>query len=187
MRRIEEFSVEFEQESFAAGALYDAFDSAKNAVIAVFFIFMFFIRPVGVDGRSMFPTLNDGDRVAVASAAIDFKRGDIVVINQPWERGVPIIKRVIGVEGDVVYIDFESHSVFVNNQMLNEPYIAEPTALKYDIDFPVTVGENEIFVMGDNRNDSLDSRSGKIGMIDERYVVGKALFRITGGKMKIYD
>lgn len=69
--------------------------------------------------------------------------------------------------GDVVNIDFNLHEVYVNGEKLNEPYINEPTALSYDMQFPLTVEEGKVFVMGDNRNDSLDSRSSRIGLIDE--------------------
>ena len=180
MRKIEEFWVEFDNEKKAgtfASVIYDACDSLKGAIITVFLIFALAFRVVGVDGDSMNNTLQNGDWLAVSGVTVNLERGDIVVVNQPWERNVPIIKRVIGVEGDTVDIDFEEGRVFVNGKEIYEPYIAEKTTLSYDVEFPVTVGKDEIFVMGDNRNDSLDSRSGKIGMIDVHYVLGKALFR----------
>lgn len=181
MRKIEEFWIEFEKEeksgSFAS-VIYDTCDSLKGAIITVFLIFALAFRVVGVDGDSMNHTLKNGDWVAVSGISVNLDRGDIVVVNQPWERNVPIIKRVIGIEGDTVFIDFETGKVYVNNEEIREPYIAEKTYLSYDVEFPVTVGENQIFVMGDNRNDSLDSRSSKIGMIDVHYVLGKAMFRI---------
>lgn len=178
MRRIEEFWVEFEKESPFPAFVYDACDSLKGAIIAVFLIFAFAFRVVGVEGDSMKNTLHDGDWVAVSGVVTEFERGDIVVITQPWERNVPIIKRVIGVEGDTVYIDFLSGKVYINGEEIFEPYIAEATHLSYDVEFPVTVGENQVFVMGDNRNDSLDSRSSKIGMIDVHYILGKTVFRL---------
>lgn len=196
MRRVEEFWIEFnppaEQEeskpSFLTSTLYDTVDSLKGAVIAVFLIFTLVFRVVGIDGNSMLPTLKDGDWIAVSGVTSSVERGDIVVITQPWERNVPIIKRVIAVGGDTVYIDFSSGSVYVNGTELDEPYIAELTRLSYDIEFPLTVEEGKLFVMGDNRNDSLDSRSSKIGMIDERYVFGKALGRIYPmSEWDIYD
>lgn len=178
MRRIEEFTVEFEKKpSKFTMAAYDVLDSAKGAVIIVFVVFAFILRPVNVEGMSMYPTLNDRDWVAVAGAYQDFDYGDIVVINQPWEQNVPIIKRIIAVSGDTVDIDFASSEVFVNGKKLEEDYIAEPTRLQYDVEFPITVEEGKVFVMGDNRNDSLDSRSTKIGLVDERYILGKAMFR----------
>lgn len=190
MRRIEEYWVEFETEKTSSflTLVYDACDSLKGAIIAVFLIFALAFRVVGVDGDSMKNTLHDGDWVAVTGVSTEFERGDIVVVTQPWERNVPIIKRIIGIEGDTVYIDFSSGKVYINGEEIYEPYIAEQTHLQYDIVFPVTVGKNEVFVMGDNRNDSLDSRSSKIGMIDVHYILGKAIFRIYPfDEREIYD
>ena len=103
------------------------------------------------------------------------------------ERNVPIIKRIIAVGGDTVDIDFDKHEVYVNGELIDEPYIAQPTRLEYDVKFPITVEDGRVFVMGDNRNDSLDSRSSKIGTVDERYIFGKAIFRIVpAGEWKIY-
>ena len=186
MRRIEEFWIEFNtseaQEDIktptALGFFYDMADSLKGAIIVVFLVFAFVFRILGVDGDSMFPTLRDGDWVAVSGITTSVDRGDIVVVTQPWERNVPIIKRVIAVGGDTVYIDFESNRVYVNGVELNEPYINEPTRISGDVEFPLTVDEGKIFVMGDNRNISLDSRSSKIGLIDENYILGKALIRL---------
>ncbi len=190
MRRIEEYWVEFETEKTSSfpSLVYDACDSLKGAIIAVFLIFALAFRVVGVDGDSMKNTLHNGDWVAVSGIVTEFERGDIVVVTQPWERNVPIIKRVIGVEGDTVYIDFSLGKVYINGEEIYEPYIAEKTHLQYDIEFPVTVGKDEVFVMGDNRNDSLDSRSGKIGMIDVHYILGKAIFRLYPfDERNIYD
>ena len=183
MRRIEEYWVIFDDEAQEepkglVSALFDGVDSVRNAILAVFIIFTFVFRAVGVDGSSMVPTLHDGDWMAVRSIVTEVKRGDIVIITQPWDRNVPIVKRVIAVSGDVVNIDFNLHEVYVNGEKLNEPYINEPTALSYDMQFPLTVEEGKVFVMGDNRNDSLDSRSSRIGLIDERYIFGKAEVRL---------
>lgn len=186
MRRVEEFWIEFNPPALPeepkapwyASLMYDAIESVKGAVIVVFLIFAFVFRAVGVDGDSMFPTLKDGDWVAVSSVTAEIDRGDIIVSTQPWERNVPIVKRVIAVGGDTVDIDFDNNAVFVNGVKLNEPYIAELTRVSYDVEFPLTVDEGRLFVMGDNRNVSLDSRSSKIGLIDERYVLGKVLFRV---------
>ncbi len=186
MRRIEEFWIEFnpdageaeEKPSPIISFLFDVTDSVKGATLVVFLIFALLFRAVGVDGGSMKPTLNHEDMVAVAGAVTDFEYGDIVIINQPWRRNVPIIKRVIAVGGDTVNINFRTSEVYVNGVKLDEPYILEPTALSYDVQFPLTVDEGKLFVMGDNRNDSIDSRSSEIGLIDERYVLGKALIRI---------
>ena len=186
MRRIDEFWVEFNQpeddEIEPAGVLmrylYDTVDSLKGAVLVVFLVFALCVRVVGVEGDSMNPTLDSGDWLAVSGVLTDFDRGDIVVVTQPWERNVPIIKRVIAVGGDTIDINFRTHEVFVNGVLLDEPYIAQPTSLHYDVEFPLTVDEGKLFVMGDNRNDSLDSRSSAIGLVDERYVLGKAFLRL---------
>ena len=185
MRRIDEFWVEFnhpeDDEIEPAGVLmrylYDTVDSLKGAVLVVFLVFALCVRVVGVEGDSMNPTLDSGDWLAVSGVLTDFDRGDIVVVTQPWERNVPIIKRVIAVGGDTIDINFRTHEVFVNGVLLDEPYIAQPTSLHYDVEFPLTVEEGKLFVMGDNRNDSLDSRSSAIGLVDERYVLGKAFLR----------
>ncbi|MBQ2842539.1 MAG: signal peptidase I [Clostridia bacterium] len=197
MRRIEEFWIEFNPEAgepeekkppFPVSFLFDVTDSVKGAVLVVFLIFALMFRAVGVDGDSMNPTLNDNDWVAVAGSVTDFERGDIVIVNQPWRRNVPIIKRVIAVGGDTINIDFNKREVYVNGMKLDEPYILEPTWLSYDVEFPLTVDEGKLFVMGDNRNDSIDSRSSQIGLIDERYVLGKALIRIYPfEEWKIYE
>lgn len=195
MRKIEEFHIDFaskQNEIKPAGSLmkavYDIMDSFKGAVLVAFVVFALVFRVVGVEGDSMNPTLNSGDWLAVSSVAINgFEPGDIVVVTQPWERNVPIIKRVIAVGGDTVDIDFVTHQVKVNGKVIDEPYIAEPTALKYDIDFPLEVEDGKLFVMGDNRNNSVDSRSSAIGLIDERYVLGKAVIRLfPAGNRKIY-
>lgn len=187
MRRIEEFWIEFNTDaaepekkpSPIVSFLFDVIDSVKGATLVVFLVFSFLFRAVGVEGGSMKPTLNDKDTVAVAGAITNFEYGDIVIINQPWRRNVPIIKRVIAVSGDTINIDFQRNEVYVNGVKLDEPYILEPTELSYDVQFPLTVDEGKLFVMGDNRNDSVDSRSSEIGLIDERYVLGKALIRIN--------
>ncbi len=179
-RRIDTYYVIFPpKENIFFSIIFDAFDSIKGAVTVVFLIFALVFRAVGVSGDSMVPTLQDSDWLAIKSISTRFERGDIVVVTQPWERDIPIIKRVIAKEGDTIYIDFEKHEVFVNGELLNEPYIAEPTGVNYNAIFPLTVPEGRLFVMGDNRNSSLDSRSGKVGLIDERYVLGKAVYRIS--------
>ncbi len=191
MRRIEEYWIEFNPQVEKPNALlnscYEIVDSVKGAAVVVFLVFALAFRVVGVDGDSMNPTLHNGDWVAVRSTISEYERGDIVVVTQPWEKNVPIIKRVIAVGGDTVYIDFVRHEVYVNGELLDEPYIAQPTRLHYDVQFPLTVEEGKVFVMGDNRNDSLDSRSSRIGMIDERYILGKAVFRLSpASEWKIY-
>ena len=141
-------------------------------------LFTFVIRVVAVDGFSMVPTLNSGDRLLVQSSLFGVQRGDVVVIDSYIDYGKPLVKRVIAVGGDRVDINAETGEVFVNDQLLDEPYIAEPTHQAGDMGFPLTVPEGCMFVMGDNRMHSTDSRYQDIGFIDERDVLGRVLYRI---------
>lgn len=183
MRKTEEVSLDFSEEKAKQNKglwyfVYEWLDTLVYAVILLLFVFTFLIRVVGVSGNSMNPTLKSGDTLTVKSINTHVNRGDIVVVTQPNFLGEPLIKRVIAVGGDELNIDFFEHQVIVNGVVLNEPYIAEPTELMGDTIFPITIPEGKIFVMGDNRNDSLDSRSKTIGLIDERYVLGVANYRL---------
>lgn len=146
--------------------------------VAVLVILVFFVRMVQVDGRSMEPTLQDGERVVAQSIFFKVKRGDIVVIDSYTGYGKPIVKRVIGVAGDTIDIDFLTGEVYVNEQLLQEDYIAAPTTQQYDVTFPLEVPENHVFLLGDNRPVSKDSRDEEIGCIDKRDILGKVFFRI---------
>lgn len=192
MRKTEEFCVEFTPQKSKTlsliSFLYDMVDSLKGAVVVAFFVFCFVFRVIGVEGDSMLPTLHDGDWVAVSGLSLNIDRGDVVISTQPWERNVPIVKRVIAVGGDTVDIDFSTGNVFVNGEILNEPYINSPTTLSYDVTFPLTVPDGCVFLMGDNRGNSLDSRSSQVGFIDERYILGEVYLRIfPTGDWKIDD
>lgn len=160
------------------GVIYEWLDSFVFAIILILIVFVFAVRVVGVDGESMNPTLNDGDWLTVSAINTEFERGDIVVITQPNALNEPLIKRVIAVGGDTIDIDFNTHKVIVNGEVLDEPYILSPTASRGDFIEPVTVPEGYLFVMGDNRNNSLDSRFNTIGLIDERYILGVANARL---------
>lgn len=163
-----------------SSGLYDWLTSVIIAVIFLCAVFTFGIRPVRVDGDSMLPTLQDGNWLVVSAFDSNPKHGEIVIVTQPNQTrsGGPIVKRVIAVGGQKVYIDFDKGEVYVDDVKLDEPYIKEPTHRSFDIQFPLVVPDGYLFVMGDNRNDSLDSRSSRIGLIDERYVLGNCLFRV---------
>ena len=161
-------------------------ESIAVAVICVIILFSFFFRIVTISGPSMQNTLFAGDRIIISNMFYTPKCGDVVVISRNYENessasshnADPIIKRVIATEGMTVDIDFEYGLVYVDGELLEEDYIKNTTTTKWDVDFPITVGENQIFVLGDNRLESMDSRDSRIGLIDERYILGKALFRI---------
>lgn len=158
--------------------IYSWLDSVIFALVAILIVFSFAFRLVGVNGRSMQPTLNSGDWLAVKAINTTYERGDIVVVTQPNSLNEPLIKRVIAVAGDIVDINFADGVVKINGEIINEPYIAEPTERMFDVAFPLTVPEGCVFVMGDNRNESLDSRSTIVGFIDTRYLLGTAEFRL---------
>ncbi|WP_312644478.1 signal peptidase I [Hydrogenoanaerobacterium sp.] len=157
---------------------YEWVESIAFAVITVVLIFTFLFRIVGVEGQSMEPTLHNGNFIVISDLFFEPRNNDVVVITPTASFDVPIVKRVIATSGQTVDIDFKKGVVYVDGEALDEPYIAEPTNLYYDMRFPQTVPEGCIFVMGDNRNHSLDSRDSSIGMVDTRYVLGKALLRI---------
>ncbi|WP_235847448.1 signal peptidase I [Intestinibacillus massiliensis] len=151
------------------------------SLTVIVLLFTFAVRLIGVDGSSMVPTLQDRDKVILLNNLLyhDPQKGDVVVLaKKSFQDGQPIVKRVIATGGDTVDIDFTAGEVFVNGEKLNEPYINEPTHEQLTMSFPQTVPEGCIFVMGDNRNKSTDSRDVSIGMVDTRYVLGHVLARV---------
>ena len=138
----------------------------------------------------MTPTLLNGDRLTLLSNTLysDPKPGDVVVATVPsYDKDEAIVKRVIAVEGQTVDIqyDFDGNAtVYVDGEAMDEPYINETMlhASYNTIEFPVTVPEGSVFVMGDNRNHSADSRYPPIGIFDKRYVLGKVLMVVWPGQ-----
>ena len=157
--------------------LYEWVQALVGSVLVVVLVFTFVIRLIGVDGHSMVPTLQDGDRLLVLNSMLynDYKYGDIVVLRKEAFLEEPIVKRVIATEGQTVDIDFSTGSVYVDGVLLKEDYINELTFEEEGTEFPLTVPEGSIFVMGDNRNHSSDSRDSRLGTVDSRYVIGKAV------------
>jgi signal peptidase I len=170
---------EEEEEKSPGQDLYEWVQALICSVLIVVVLFTFVIRLIGVDGHSMVPTLQDGDRLLVLNSMLyhDYKYGDIVILRKT---GVfdnePIVKRVIATEGQTVDIDFETGCVWVDGILLEEDYINELTMREEGTEFPLTVPEGSIFVMGDNRNHSSDSRDASLGTVDTRYVIGRAVF-----------
>lgn len=162
---------------------------AVSAITVVIILFSVFFRVVTIVGPSMQNTLHNNDRVVISNFAYEPKQRDIVVISRNIDNSIagleqsdePIIKRVIATGGQTVDIDFKSGTVYVDGKALDEPYISTPTIDSYEVEFPVYVPEGYIFVLGDNRQNSADSRTSRIGengLIDSRYVLGRAVFRL---------
>ncbi|MFB2020118.1 signal peptidase I [Pseudoflavonifractor sp. P01025] len=158
-------------------------NALTTALVVLVLVFTFFGRLTRVDGNSMDYTLQNNELLLVWSLGYTPQQGDIVVLNKTTAThldGVAIVKRVIAVGGQTVDIDYATSTVYVDGEPLDEPYIWEPMVDIYGDrgSTHIEVPEGSIFVMGDNRNDSDDSRDNLIGTIDEDYVLGKAVFSI---------
>lgn len=157
------------------------------AAALAFVIREFVFTLVKVQGESMDPTLQNEDRLYLNRLFYTPKKGDVIVFKPASDPKRPYVKRVIATEGDTIYIDFETGDVYVNNILIDEPYIAEKTELmgsyilsliskgEYSKDMPIVIQPGYIFVMGDNRNNSKDSR--ELGQIPLDEVMGGAVFR----------
>lgn len=175
----------------AISNLIDYVEIFVIAICAVILLFTMLVRTCTVDGDSMNKTLLDQERLLISDAFYTPERQDIIVFhnNDGTATGInnkPLVKRVIGVSGDTVTIDNIAHTVTItdkngNTQVLNEDYVfLDPTRVDpfYGVQEYV-VPEGKLFVMGDNRRSSLDSRYSTIGFVDERSVLGKVYFRIS--------
>ena len=152
------------------------------AVIMLVFLLLF--RMVIVSGSSMYSTLWDGDWILLISGTFyqEPDYGDIIVAcKDSFNDGEAIIKRVIATEGQTVDIDFDAGVVYVDGVALEEPYTHTSTNYAEGMTFPVKVEEGCVFVMGDNRNNSRDSRDPDIGLVDRREILGKAVFLVFPG------
>lgn len=177
-----------EKESWQKNLLMYLHDLAYLlGIIVVVFLLLF--RVVVVSGSSMKNTLYDGDYLLLLGGLFynEPKAGDIIVASKDsFKDGSPIVKRVIATEGQWVYIDFDEGVVYVGDdphsmQALDEPYTLGPTDMDEGTKFPLMVDEGCVFVLGDNRGDSTDSRSPRIGLIDEREIMGKVIFLFLPG------
>jgi signal peptidase I, bacterial type len=158
--------------------IYEWMQCVVIALIACVLVFVFIARVIDVIGDSMVPTLENGDKIVITRLAGDYKQGDIVVLRKDTFREEPIVKRIIAVAGQTINIDFDTGIVYVDGKALQEDYVNEPTYKSLDFKGPVTVPAGCVFVMGDNRNNSTDSRDDRIGCVDTRYILGKVVFRI---------
>lgn len=154
--------------------VYDWIHCLITALIICVVLFMFFIRVIDVVGTSMYPTLNNGDKMLVSGLFYKPKAGDVVVFQKDsYDPEKALVKRVIAVGGQEVNIDFSKGLVYVDGVVIEEDYINELTTTKLDFIGPKEVPEGCVFVLGDNRNASTDSRKTEIGMVDERLIIGK--------------
>lgn len=165
---------EQEQPKVPGLEFYSTFQTLVLVLSALVLVFTFLGRLISVDGESMVPTLLNGELMAVRSIGYTPKQGDIVVLTQASFREEAIVKRVIAKGGQTVEIDYDAGVVRVDGVVLDEPYINEPMLYRGDVT-SVTVPEGFLFVMGDNRNVSADSRYNDVGMVDERRVLGHAV------------
>ena len=184
-----------EESKRAVEEIFDWVEIFSGAFLTVILLFTFIFRLVTVQGPSMELTLHGGnpsyigaeskDRLLMSNLFYTPKQGDIVVIQVPNPKyDMPIIKRVIATEGQTVDIDFDNWIIYVDGEALDEPYVNREANVRMEMGdiiyemLPITVEEGKIFVMGDNRNHSSDSRSSSIGQVDVRNVVGRALLRV---------
>jgi signal peptidase I len=169
------------------------FDWARAMVAAIIFVglvFSFLARLIGVSGPSMEPTLFGGQKLLISNLFYTPRQGDVVIFSLKDFRagglstsnggGEPLVKRVIATDGQTVDINFDTGSVTVDGHLLDEPYVLEPIDRQRpdDVSFPFQVPPGHVFVMGDNRVVSMDSRSQLIGAVDARRILGHVLLRV---------
>lgn len=169
-------------ENQAKMELYDWLQCIVAAILCGILIFVFVGRVIGVDGNSMLNTLKDTDKVIMSNLFYTPKYGDIVVLKTENFGDTPLVKRVIATEGQTIDIDFSTGDVSIDGRVIVEDYIRELTMTQLDFNGPVTVPKGCVFVMGDNRNASTDSRDELVGMVDTRQILGKVLFILIPGK-----
>ena len=162
----------------AMSSVYDWIRCILFAIAIVVFCLTFLFRLVDVEGSSMDTTLATNDKVIVTNLFYTPQDGDIIVISHGAEYSNPIIKRVIATEGQTIKLDYENDKIIVDGIEISEPYLDGSTfgGNMGDNDIPEVIPEGKVFVMGDNRRVSMDSRSTEIGLIDVSNVIGKAQF-----------
>ena len=158
---------------------YELFESIVIALLVIIVLVVFVFRAVTVDGDSMEPNFHHTDKLLTTNMFYKAEKGDIVVVDKNNILGKPVIKRVIATAGDTIKYECATGDVYVNGEKLSEDYILlDNSPNPYTEDIETTVKEGYIFVMGDNRNHSNDSRNSEIGQINEKNILGKAVLRI---------
>ncbi len=167
--------------------LFDWIQAIVIALVISFLLKNFVLTLAKVQGESMEPTLQHEDRLYVNKLMYEPEKGDVIIFKPASDPDRPYIKRIIATEGDSVYIDFATGDVYVNDEIIDEPYINETTHLmgsyierlmmnsEYSRENPIVIEKDKLFVMGDNRNASKDSR--EIGQVPEKEIIGHAIFR----------
>ena len=166
------------------GSILEYLHDVVYILALILVVFTFCMRVVIVSGSSMFSTLVDGDYLLLINRPLcgELEQGDIVVASmERFKDGEPIVKRVVATEGQTVDIDFRAGIVYVDGVALEEEYTYTPTHLSEGMEFPLVVEEGCLFLMGDNRGDSRDSRAPEIGLVDEREILGRAVFLLMPG------
>lgn len=158
--------------------VYDWIQCIIFALVFCVLLFVFAVRMVNVVGHSMVPTLEQSDKVVISNLFYHPKQGDVVVLRKQTLMQEPIVKRIIATEGQTVDIDFDDGVVYVDGKALDEPYVNEPVHDRENFEGKITVPEGCVFVMGDNRNASTDSRDARLGCVDTRYIMGQVYFTL---------
>lgn len=158
--------------------VYDWIQCIIFALVFCVLLFVFAVRMVNVVGHSMVPTLEQSDKVVISNLFYHPKQRDVVVLRKQTLMEEPIVKRIIATEGQTVDIDFDDGVVYVDGKALDEPYVNEPVHDHENFEGKITVPEGCVFVMGDNRNASTDSRDARLGCVDERYIMGRVYFTL---------
>ena len=180
------FSAEAEKKRNTAKSVLSAMHDLSYLLAVVLVLLLLVFRIVVVSGSSMKDTLIDGDYIFLLNNVFcgDYETGDIIVASkESFKDGEPIIKRVIATEGQTVTIDSTSGKVYVDGKLLEEPYL-NPNYVYYNSEQEFVVEPGCVFVMGDNRKGSLDSRRDEIGQIDTRQILGKAILLFIPGNDK---
>ena len=186
-----------EENGSLAGDIFEIVESILINIFVIVMIFTYLLHPVNVEGHSMNDTLINKDRLLMSTVCFDYSYGDIIIINndaayllddngQVYTKDISgerleecLIKRVIAEPGQTLEIIPETHEVKVDGVVLNETYIKEPLNSGGVFSYPLTIPEGYYFVMGDNRNNSADSRNGDVGLIKKEQIYGKAMVRFS--------
>ncbi len=167
-----------QKENFSfAKEIFEWVQAIVVAIVIAMAIRTFVFTLVNVDGQSMEPTLHNNDRLIVTRLAYTPEKGDIIIFRPDCDPERPYVKRIIAMPGETIDINKETGDVLVNGEIINEPYINERVRTFGNMSFPAVVPENHVFVMGDNRNHSKDSRFQDVGMVSFDSIIGKASFR----------